>query len=103
MPRCRRDLLKKTEDNKEIRAVEQQNKYCLRQAELGIGDCAGLPMKDLKAAVDESNRKMAEKRALIAEGGGVDSDEQQEEAPQEIVVEAPQDVVVVEEETGSSE
>jgi hypothetical protein len=30
------------------RELEMQNKNCKRQAEMGIGDCAGLPEEDLK-------------------------------------------------------
>ena len=53
------------------RALEQQNKYCLRQSQMGVGDCAGLPEEDLKMAMDESlvrfERKKAAAEAAAAE------------------------------------
>ena len=45
------------------RTIEQQNKYCLRQSEMGIGDCAGLPEEDLQKAMDESLRRMERRKA----------------------------------------
>ena len=37
-----RNLKEKSDANKDQRRREQQDKYCRRQAELGVGDCAGL-------------------------------------------------------------
>ncbi|EEH55929.1 uncharacterized protein MICPUCDRAFT_71054 [Micromonas pusilla CCMP1545] len=37
-----RSLLAKSEANRELRELELQNKNCLRQSDMGIGDCAGL-------------------------------------------------------------
>ncbi|KAG2489707.1 hypothetical protein HYH03_011814 [Edaphochlamys debaryana] len=37
-----KELLKKSEANKEKNKRDIQNKYCFRQAELGVGDCGGL-------------------------------------------------------------
>jgi hypothetical protein len=36
------ELKARTEANRESRAKELRDKYCMRQAELGVGDCAGL-------------------------------------------------------------
>lgn len=37
-----KELLARSEQNKEKNKKEIQNKYCYRQAELGVGDCGGL-------------------------------------------------------------
>ena len=55
-------LLAKTEANKEIRKVEMESSNCLKQSRLGIGDCAGLPESELRAAIELSKAK----------GGGAD-------------------------------
>ena len=39
------------------------NKNCLRQSAMGIGDCAGLPEDELKAAMEESARRLETRRA----------------------------------------
>ncbi|PNH09224.1 hypothetical protein TSOC_004189 [Tetrabaena socialis] len=41
-PPSRQALLERSEANKAKNKKEIQNKYCFRQAELGIGDCGGL-------------------------------------------------------------
>ena len=60
-------LLAKTEANRDLRQVELQNKNCLRQSQMGIGDCAGLPEEELVAAMDESVKRMQARKAKDAE------------------------------------
>ena len=60
-------LLAKTEANKDLRQVELQNKNCLRQSRMGVGDCAGLPEEELVAAMDESVKRMQARKAKEAE------------------------------------
>lgn len=61
------NLLAKTEANKDVRAVELQNKNCLRQSRLGVGDCAGLSEEELVKAMDESVKKLQAKKVKEAE------------------------------------
>ena len=42
------------------------NKNCLRQSAMGVGDCAGLPEDELKAAMEESARRLEARRARDA-------------------------------------
>lgn len=58
-----RGLLAKSEANRDVRAAEMANKNCLRQSAMGIGDCAGLPEDELKAAMEESARRLETRRA----------------------------------------
>ena len=60
-------MLAKTEANKDLRRVELQNKNCLRQSRLGVGDCAGLPEEELVAAMDESVKRLQARKAKEAE------------------------------------
>ena len=60
-------LLAKTEANRDLRQVELQNKNCLRQSQMGIGDCAGLPEEELVAAMDESVKRMRARKEREAE------------------------------------
>ena len=48
------------------RLIEQQNSNCLKQSRMGIGDCAGLPEEELKAAMDESLRRLERRQAEAA-------------------------------------
>ena len=59
-------LLAKTEANKELRKVEMENSNCLKQSRLGIGDCAGLPEEELRAAMELSKRRVEAKIAAEA-------------------------------------
>ena len=59
-------LLAKTEANREVRAVELANKNCLRQSQMGVGDCAGLPEDELRAAMARSVEKLEARRAREA-------------------------------------
>lgn len=52
-----RELLRRSEANRARRTIELQNKYCARQRELGVGDCAG---------VDEDVMRDAMARSLAA-------------------------------------
>ena len=60
-------LLAKTEANRDLRQVELQNKNCLRQSQMGVGDCAGLPEEELVAAMDESVKRLQARKAREAE------------------------------------
>lgn len=59
-------LLAKTEANKELRKVEMENSNCLKQSRLGIGDCAGLPEEELRAAMELSKRRVEARIAAEA-------------------------------------
>ena len=65
------EMLRRTEANKELRAIELQNKYCARQAAIGVGDCAGVDTEDLREMMMESKRaveiKAAEAKAALGE------------------------------------
>ena len=59
-------LLAKTEANKEIRKVEMESSNCLKQSRLGIGDCAGLPESELRAAIELSKARVEARMAAEA-------------------------------------
>ena len=59
-------LLAKTEANKEIRKVEMESSNCLKQSRLGIGDCAGLPESELRAAIELSKQRVEARMAAEA-------------------------------------
>ena len=59
-------LLAKTEANKEIRKVEMESSNCLKQSRLGIGDCAGLPESELRAAIELSKARVEARMATEA-------------------------------------
>jgi hypothetical protein len=65
------EMLRRTEANRATRAIELQNKYCARQAAMGVGDCAGIDVDELRAAMEESARavqmKAAEAKAALEE------------------------------------
>jgi hypothetical protein len=65
------EMLRRTEANKELHAIELQNKYCARQAAIGVGDCAGVDTEDLREMMVESKRavevKAAEAKAALGE------------------------------------
>ena len=41
-------LLKRTEENKELRKLQLETKYCLRQSKLGVGDCADIDQESIR-------------------------------------------------------
>ena len=49
-----------------MRAAELANKNCLRQSQMGVGDCAGLPEDELRAAMARSVEKLEARRAREA-------------------------------------
>ena len=59
-------LLAKTEANKEIRKLEMESSNCLKQSRLGIGDCAGLPESELRAAIELSKARVEARMAAEA-------------------------------------
>jgi hypothetical protein len=61
------ELLRRTEENRDARRAELQNKYCARQASIGVGDCAGIDPEDLKRAFAESERALDAKRVAVAD------------------------------------
>ena len=46
--------------------MELANKNCLRQSRMGVGDCAGLPEDELRAAMARSVEKLEARRAREA-------------------------------------
>ena len=46
--------------------MELANKNCLRQSQMGVGDCAGLPEDELRAAMARSVEKLEARRAREA-------------------------------------
>jgi len=50
-------LLKQTDENKEMNKLRLETKYCLRQAEMGVGDCADID----RETVLDIQKKRAEK------------------------------------------
>ena len=61
------ELLRRTEANRDARRAELQNKYCARQASIGVGDCAGIDPEDLKRAFAESERALDAKRVAVVD------------------------------------
>ena len=59
-------LLAKTEANKEIRKLESESSNCLKQSRMGIGDCAGLPESELRAAMELSKARLEARMATEA-------------------------------------
>ena len=41
-------LLKRTKENKELRKLQLETKYCLRQSKLGGGDCADIDEESIQ-------------------------------------------------------
>ena len=46
--------------------LEMENSNCLKQSRLGIGDCAGLPEEELRAAMELSKRRVEARIAAEA-------------------------------------
>ena len=66
-------LLAKTEANKEIRKVEMESSNCLKQSRMGIGDCAGLPESELRAAMELSKARLEARMAAEAAEAAVEA------------------------------
>ena len=77
-------LLAKTEANKEIRKVEMESSNCLKQSRLGIGDCAGLPESELRAAIELSKQRVEARMAAEAAEAATAATEAVEAAAAEV-------------------
>ena len=56
-----RELLRRSDANRARRTIELQNKYCARQRELGVGDCAGVDEDVMRDAMARSLAALEEK------------------------------------------
>lgn len=56
-----KELLRRTEENKDRRRVELQNKNCARQREYGVGDCATVDEDTLRDAMSKSIERLERK------------------------------------------
>ena len=75
-------LLKRTEENKELRKLQLETKYCLRQSKLGVGDCADIDQESIrKIQKARAEKVVAQGRATRAEQeeGDVNKVEEEEE------------------------
>lgn len=54
-------LLKQTEENKSLRKLQLETKYCLRQSQLGVGDCADIDEESIKKIQRERAEKLKTK------------------------------------------
>ena len=77
-------LLAKTEANKEIRKLEIESSNCLKQSRLGIGDCAGLPESELRAAIELSKQRVEARMAAEAAEAATAATEAVEAAAAEV-------------------
>ena len=77
-------LLAKTEANKEIRKVEMESSNCLKQSRMGIGDCAGLPESELRAAIELSKARVEARMAAEAAEAATAATEAVEAAAAEV-------------------
>ena len=80
-------LLKRTEENKELRKLQLETKYCLRQSKLGVGDCADIDQESIrKIQKARAEKVVAQGRATRAEQegeGDVNKVEEEEEEEEE--------------------
>ena len=51
-------LLKQTEENKSLRKLQLETKYCLRQSQLGVGDCADIDEETILKIQKERAEKL---------------------------------------------
>ena len=54
-------LLKQTEENKSLRKLQLETKYCLRQSQLGVGDCADIDEETILKIQRERAEKLKTK------------------------------------------
>ena len=54
-------LLKQTEENKSLRKLQLETKYCLRQSQLGVGDCADIDEETILKIQKERAEKLKKK------------------------------------------
>ena len=77
-------LLKRTEENKELRKLQLETKYCLRQSKLGVGDCADIDQESIrKIQKARAEKVVAQGRATRAEEGEGDVNKVEEEEKEE--------------------
>jgi hypothetical protein len=62
-------LLEQTEENKALRKLQLETKYCLRQSQMGVGDCADIDEDSIKRIQKERAEKLKNKAAAKEEEG----------------------------------
>ena len=62
-------LLEQTEENKALRKLQLETKYCLRQSQMGVGDCADIDEESIKRIQKERAEKLKNKAAAKEEEG----------------------------------
>ena len=60
-------LLEQTEENKALRKLQLETKYCLRQSQMGVGDCADIDEESIKRIQKERAEKLKNKAAAKEE------------------------------------
>lgn len=62
-------LLEQTEENKALRKLQLETKYCLRQSQMGVGDCADIDEESIKRIQKERAEKLKNEAAAKEEEG----------------------------------
>ena len=62
-------LLEQTEENKALRKLQLETKYCLRQSQMGVGDCADIDEESIKRIQKERAEKLKNEAAAEEEEG----------------------------------
>ena len=62
-------LLEQTEENKALRKLQLETKYCLRQSQMGVGDCADIDEESIKRIQKERAEKLKNEAASKGEEG----------------------------------
>ena len=62
-------LLEQTEENKALRKLQLETKYCLRQSQMGGGDCADIDEDSIKRIQKERAEKLKNEAASKEEEG----------------------------------
>ena len=62
-------LLEQTEENKALRKLQLETKYCLRQSQMGVGDCADIDEESIKRIQKERAEKLKNEAASKEEEG----------------------------------
>ena len=62
-------LLEQTEENKALRKLQLETKYCLRQSQMGVGDCADIDEESIKRIQKEGAEKLKNEAASKEEEG----------------------------------
>ena len=62
-------LLEQTEENKALRKLQLETKYCLRLSQMGVGDCADIDEESIKRIQKERAEKLKNEAAAKEEEG----------------------------------